>query len=106
MDVCKTMCFIGEDAFPTLIDTIWHRGSWWLVSTWLKHPDTGHRIPERIVQMDGMQLRFQEVSGQPYRFLASNSVPKDVLAGSLHTEYVVDIHPMAVEHTHRHDPTV
>jgi len=96
METFKTMVFLGDHGKPQFIDTIWHEGHWWLVATWLQHHTTGHRIPERIIQMDGMVLRFQEVQNPDYRFLVNNSIPISVFDGEPQTEYVVSTHPDAL----------
>jgi len=98
MEVLKTYLFFSghDEGHPYLIDTIWHENHWWLVGNWLEQPVTGHRIPERIVLMDGLTVRFQEVEGQPYRFLLNNALPKSVLDGTPQDGYVIAIHPSAV----------
>jgi len=98
MEVFKTYLFFSghDESHPYLIDTVWHEGHWWLVGTWLEHPVTRHRIPERIVQMNGLTVRFQEVEGQPYRFLLNNALPKSVLYGVPQDGYVIAVHPAAL----------
>lgn len=98
MEVHKTYLFIDghDDGSPFLMDTIWHEGHWWLVTSWLEHQVTRHRIPERIIQLDGTTVRFQEVMNQPYRFFLNNALPKSVLDGTPQIGYVAAIHPLAI----------
>ncbi len=93
MDVFKTHLFFEDhdQGFPYLIDTIQYEEGWWLVGSWLVHNATQERIPERLVRLTG--LRFQEVHGQPYRFLLNNSLPKSVLDGEERDGYVVATYP-------------
>ena len=95
-DIFKTRAFVGEQADDLLIDTIAHEGQWWLVASWLEHPATLERIPERIILMDGLRVRFQEVNQPRFRFLLSNSLPTDALEGKAHNGFVVAIHPAAL----------
>lgn len=77
MDVFKTMVsFSGRDegAFH-LMDTIWHEGHWWLVASWTVSNDSGTRTPERIIRMDGVFVKYQEVQSDDYRFLLNNALP-------------------------------
>jgi hypothetical protein len=101
MEIFKTHLFFSghDEDHPYLIDTIFHEGHWWLVATWLQNHATGHRIPERIIQMDGLTVRFQEVDGEPYHFLLNNALPKSVLDGEPQSGYVIAIHPHALLHT-------
>ncbi len=91
MDVFKTYLFFSDydQGSPYLIDTILHEGRWWLVGSWLEQIATGERIPERLVLLDGQRIRYQEVQGEPYRFVLSNSLPRGVLAGTEQDGYVV-----------------
>ena len=93
MEVFKTYLFFSDhdQGHPYLIDTILHEGSWWLVASWLQAHATGERVPERLVRLSGLQ--YQEVEGQPYRFLLNNSIPKAVLDGKEQGEYVVAAYP-------------
>nr|MDP2192541.1 hypothetical protein [Rhodoferax sp.] len=98
MEIVKTYLFFSghDEDHPYLIDTIFYEGAWWLVASWLQHHSTGHRIPERIIQMDGLTVRFQEVEGHPYRFLLNNALPKSVLDGVQQEGYTMAIHPSAL----------
>ena len=89
MDVLKTYLFFKgfDEGFPHLIDTIFHEGAWWLVGSWLVANATGERVPERLVRLTG--LRFEEASGQRWRFLLNNPLPKSVLDGEARDGYVV-----------------
>jgi hypothetical protein len=99
METFRTMVFLGGQGTPQFIETIWHEGHWWLVATWLQHHATGDRIPERIIQMDGVLVRFQEVQDEPYRFLANNSIPISVFDGVPQAGYTISIHPSAIART-------
>jgi len=98
MDIFKTfLWFVGYDEDHSyLVDTIFHEGHWWLVASWLQHHATGERIPERIVRMDGVFVRFQEVNEPRYRFLLNNAMPKSVFDGKAQDGYVVATHPLAL----------
>jgi len=97
MEVFKTYLFFSDhdQGSPYLIDTIWHRDSWWLVGSWLQSNATGERTPERLVRLSG--LAYQEVQGQSYRFLLNNSIPKAVLDGKEQGEYVVAVYPVLAQ---------
>ena len=89
MDVFKTHLFFEgfDEGSPYLIDTIFLGGEWWLVGSWLQANATGERVPERLVRLTG--LPHQEASGQRYRFLLNNSLPKPVLDGEARDGFVV-----------------
>lgn len=91
MEVFKAMAFIGESPHPQYLDVVSLSRSWWIVCTWTTDKTTGTRIPARLLQMGGLALRFQEVSGLPYRFLVSNPIPKSVLDGGTQDGYVVAV---------------
>jgi hypothetical protein len=93
MEVFKTYLFFedSDEGHAQLVDTIFHEDSWWLVGSWLAHAPTRTRVPERIVRLSG--LRFQEVKGQPFRFLLNNPLPKSVLDGESQAGYVVAMYP-------------
>ena len=94
MNIFKTMAFIGEDSSPSLLGAIYYQDRWWIVATWLQSHATGERIPERLVQMDGVVLRFQEVRDPAYRcFLANNALPTGVLDGTDTGRYVIATYP-------------
>jgi hypothetical protein len=97
VEILKTMVsFSGHDEGSFhLMDTIWHDGHWWLVASWLASNDTGMRTPERIIRMDGVFVKFQEVQNQEYRFLLNNALPISVVDGKTQDGYVVAIHPAA-----------
>lgn len=102
MDIFKTMCFIDDDDGPSLVDTIWYKGDWWLVATWLQHPDTGHRIPERIVRPTVIGPKLLEApAGKNYRFALSNAIPMSALGGVSQDEFLIETHSMALEHTQK-----
>lgn len=85
----KAMAFIGDHSREQLLDAIWHEGHWWIVATWLKPNGPGSPIPERLVQMDGLVLRFQEVNHPTHRFQINNSLPMSVLDGTAQDGYVL-----------------
>jgi hypothetical protein len=93
MEVFKTYLFFEgfDEGHPHLVETIFHEGAWWLVGSWLQHHATQTRVPERIVRLTGLQ--FEEVQGQPYRFLLNNGLPKPVLDGEARAGYVVAMYP-------------
>ncbi len=97
-EVFKSYLFFSghDEGHPYLIDTIFHQGAWWLVASWLQQPTTGQTIPERLVQLDGKTIRFQEVKGQSYRFLLNNALPKSVLDGVPQDGFVIATHPSAL----------
>ena len=98
MEVFKTYLFISghEDGHPFLIDTIFYENEWWLVSSWLYHDARKEQIPERLVQLTGLQ--YQEVNLPDHRFLLNNSMPKSVLDGIPQDGYVLANYP-ALLHT-------
>lgn len=98
MEIVKTMItFSGfDEGYFQLTDTIWLEGHWWLVATYLQNPTTRHRVPERIVLMDGLAIRYQEAVDQPYRFLVNSAIPKSVFDGVPQDGYTVKIHPSAL----------
>lgn len=89
MKVVKTYLFFEgfEEGVPHLIDTIFVAGAWWLVGSWLVANATGERVPERLVRLTG--LRHERASGQRWRFVLNNSLPKSVLDGEARSGYVV-----------------
>lgn len=101
MEIFKTYLFFSghDEAHPYLIDTIWHENHWWIIASWIEEHATGQRIPKKIIQMDGVAVRFQEVEGQSYRFMLNNALPKSVFDGESQDGYVVGIHPSAVAQT-------
>lgn len=98
MEVFKTYLFIDghDEGYPYLIDTIFYKGEWWLVSSWLYNDSATQQIPERLVRLTG--LEFEDISGHQYRFLLKNSIPKSVLDGKPQNGYVVSMYP-ALLHT-------
>ena len=94
MEVFKTYLFINDldDGVPFLADTIWYEGAWWIVASWLKSRTTESRIPERLVRP--INSRFHEVGDHTHRFLLNHSVPKSVLDGVAHEEYVLSNYPV------------
>lgn len=97
MKVFKTqLSFSGFDEGSFyLVDTIFYQNEWWLVSSWLEANDKSDKVPDKIVRLSG--LRYQEVDGQRYRFLLSNSIPKSVFEGIAQEGYVVARFPV-LEH--------
>ncbi len=89
MEVFKTYLFFEghDEGSPYLIDTISLEGQWRLVGSWLAPNTKGARVPEKLVRLTGLQ--FQEVQGQPFRFLLNNVLPKSVLDGGAQDGYVV-----------------
>ncbi|MFZ6735021.1 hypothetical protein ACO0LG_24085 [Undibacterium sp. Ji42W] len=98
MEIFKSLItFAGYDeGYFHLSDTIQYEGNWWLVATWLKHPVLKHRLPERIVQMDGTVIPFQEVQELEYRFLVNSPIPKSVVDGKPQAGYTITIHPASI----------
>ena len=96
MDVFKTMAFVYEGRHE-LLDTIQHEGKWWLVATYLQHPTTLHKVPERIIQLGSPKMPYQELpAGGSSRFLLNKSLPISVLDGEAQDGYVIAIHPDAL----------
>jgi hypothetical protein len=89
MDVFKTYLFFEgfNDGSPYLIDTIFLDDTWWLVGSWLVPNATGEQVPERLVRLNG--LPHEKASGQRWRFLLNNPLPKSVLDGEARNGYVV-----------------
>jgi hypothetical protein len=89
MDVFKTYLFFEgfDEGSSYLIDTIFLDGAWWLVGSWLEARATQERVPERLVRLSG--LPHETVSGQRWRFLLNNPLPKSVLDGKARDGYVV-----------------
>ena len=99
METFVAMVYLGAQDTPKFLDAIWHEGHWWLVASWLENPTTGHRIPERIIQMDGRVLRFQDDPTPGWRFLVNNAIPISVFDGTPQDGYIVAIHPAAILNT-------
>ncbi len=99
MEVFKTRFWLvgGGLDDSMLTDTIWHEGSWWLVASYLQSRATQEKIPERLVRLTG--LAHQEVTGERYRFLVAQPIPKSVFEGKTQDGYVVAIHPAVLADT-------
>jgi hypothetical protein len=52
--------------------------------------DGGVRTPERLVRLSG--LPFEEVKGQPHRFLLGKVLPRSVLDGKPHVGFIIKKH--------------
>jgi hypothetical protein len=96
-DIYKTYLFFSDfdQGHEYLIDTIHHDGAWWLVGSWLQDNATGARVPERLVRLTG--LPHQEMTGQPFRFVLSNSISKSVLEGQEQDGFVILMLPVPAD---------
>jgi hypothetical protein len=95
MEVFKTHLYLADDlalAEPYLVDTIFHKGAWWLVGSWIAQYATRERAPQRLVRLSG--LSFDEVEGKPYRFQLHTPIPKSVLDGEAQAGYVLATNPV------------
>lgn len=97
MEVFKTLgSFEGHDEGQLqLLDTIMHDGEWWLVASWLGRGNT-KEIPERIIKLGGLKTRYQELTGEQYRFILNNAIPYSLFRGVPQEGYILAIHPRAV----------
>lgn len=93
-EIFKTYLFFSgyDEGRPYLVDTIFYKNEWWLVSSWLESNDKKQKIPERLVRLTG--LRFQEVDDERYRFLLNNAIPKSVFDGKKQDGYVIASYPV------------
>lgn len=91
MEIFKTLAYLDDDlalASPIQIDTILHRGEWWLVPSWIAPHTGGWRMPEIAIRLRG--LSYEEVEGRPYRFRLHRPIPKSVLDGQKQAGYEVE----------------
>lgn len=97
MEIFKTHLFFSghDEVHPYLVDTIFYKNEWWLVSSWIESNDKTEKIPERLVRLSG--LRYQEVVGKEYRFLLNNAIPKSVFDGKKQEGYVISSYPVLEE---------
>ena len=58
-NVLKTLLFFSEDENDIIyrVDTIKYTGKIWLVPGWIDNPKAGWRIPERIICLEGFQMK-------------------------------------------------
>ena len=78
--IFRTVCaFANEDGLSYQLDTIEHRGSFWLVPEWQEASVEGYRIPAIIIRLDDLaHQRFQ--SGSPQGdFILSAPIPRAAL---------------------------
>lgn len=97
MEVYKTFLFFSgfDEEHSYLIDTIYFEGAWWLVASWFQARESGERIPNRLVRLDG--LKYQEVNDECYRFLLNSSIPKSVMDGKPEEGYLIKQYPAVQE---------
>lgn len=74
----KAMFFLLEDetATPQQAIVIEHKGSLWLVATWLQSNDTAEKIPERIVPMEKLPYRTKSDG----LIVLAQTIPKELFA--------------------------
>lgn len=96
MEVFKTLGSfeVHDEGYMQLLDTVLHDGAWWLVATWLSRGNTKVH-PERIIKLGGPNTRFQEATGEPFRFILTNAIPHSLFEGTPHAGYEMMIHPAA-----------
>lgn len=97
MEIFKTFLFFSgfDEGNSYLVDTIFYKNAWWLVSTWIESNDKKEKIPERLIRLSG--LRYQEVEGEKYRFLLNNAIPKSVFDGVQQEDYVIEYYPVLLK---------
>jgi hypothetical protein len=87
----KTLILRREDSMPLRVDTIEHRGKWWIVPEWLAGQTKGTARPARIICLDGLSL------GKPLPqfqvdWVLETPLSRDILEGRVKSE-----HPRVIE---------
>jgi hypothetical protein len=71
----RTMTLVASGGGITAMETVKLEDAWWLVCSW---SDGLHTRPKRAIRLTG--LPFEEVKGQPYRFVLSRPLPAGLAA--------------------------
>ena len=72
----RTRTLVATSGGIVEVDTIRLENAWWLVCSWHDGPQAR---PRRIVRLSG--LAHEEVKGQTFRFVLTDPLPAELLAG-------------------------